>query len=206
MSDLERRVRALLPRLHLLMEGTTSKRPEPKPIRPTFESRAPANTHPDRTGPPSPDDSLLLYFLDRYGRATTPSAKVAVVAEVEIRLLKRVDGKAPRAVAGSNRDRSTTVDSAERDRRIAEDYVDLGPAEVSAIESEAYGWCPAANVRRVRALAAKDTETGRPRAEQDTDRAYALELRAAGHSIGSIAMRLAKPKSTIQRWVAKRAA
>jgi hypothetical protein len=110
-----------------------------------------------------------------------------------------VDGKVQRATAGAI-NTAAPVDSEERDRRIAEDYRGLDPSEVAAIETEAYGWCPTANVRKVRIQRKRDPKTGDPREGAQNEREYARELKANGVSIRSIALRLGKPKSTVQDW------
>lgn len=195
---LEQRIRVLIGQLAKLSEAP-SQTLQPKIARPHAESRPPKGAKPEKRGKASPDDSLLHYFLEGLEAVTSQSKKVALVAEVEIRLKKRVDGKTQRATAGAI-NTAAPVDSDERDHRIAKNYVGLEPAEVAAIETEAYGWCPEANVRKVRIQHKRNPQTGEPRPDS-SEKQYALELRREGISIGSIAVRMGKPKSTVQSWL-----
>jgi hypothetical protein len=205
-SSREDRVDRLRVQLSLLSEAPAQSLRE-RVSRQHASSRPPAEAQPDREGVPSPDDSLLAYFLYRYENARSDSARVAVVAECEIRLQQRLNACSAR-VAGSMRhhaDEKAAIErSEERDRRIAEDYPGLDPAEVAAIATEAYGWCSPANVRKCRLDRERDPTTGYREARPDDLVAYARQLKATGrHSISSIAMRVGKPKSTVQGWLAK---
>lgn len=199
MKDLDQRIRVLIAKLSMLSEASSQQLDQPRIARPHSESRPPKGVQPDRKGKPDPDDSLLHYFLEGLERATSRTRKVALVAEVEIRLAKRCDGKVQRATAGAI-NTAAPVDSDERDHRIAKEYTGFEPAEVAAIETEAYGWCPPANVRKVRIQHKRNPETGEPRPDS-SEKQYALELRREGVSIGSIALRVGKPKSTVQYWL-----
>lgn len=198
MRDLDQRIKELTARLSLLSEAPSQKL-LPKVTRPHADSRPPAGSDPERKNL-GPDDSLLDYFLERLEKVETDTARVALVAEVEIRLAKRVDAKVQRATAGAINVAAPT-DTDERDCRIARDYVGLHPAEVSAVETEASGWCSQANVRKVRIQHGRDPETGEMREQALNEREYVRELKANGVSVRSIALRLGKPKSTIQDWL-----
>lgn len=194
------RIGVLTTRLAVLSEATSQKF-DPKVSRAHASSHPPAGAQPERKGPPDPDDRLADYFEHQLEHARTCERIVAVCAEVEIRLARRLNADVQR-IAGAFGVGGYTQ-SADRDARIVREYVGLAAAEVAAIESEAYGYCPASNVRKVRIFAKCDPETGE-RSERDrSEEAYALELRAQSYSIGSIALRLGRPKSTVQRWLEK---
>lgn len=205
-SNHEQRVSRLVVQLQLLSEAPAQSL-SPRIARTKSGSGdGPAGAQPDRKGGPSPDDSLLTYFLSRYEAATNDSARTAIVAECEIRLDQRLDPSSVRGAASlrtAGTEEQSKQRTAERDKRIAEEYPDLEPAEVAAIESEAYGFCSPGNVRKVRVVAGRDALTGRPEDRPDDQVDYARQLKAAGHSLSSIAMRIGKPKSTVQGWLAK---
>jgi hypothetical protein len=199
---LEQRIAELQTQLRKLSEAPAAKLNKGGK-RGIPDSTPPPGSQPDRKGNPDPDDSLLHYFLWKLDRASTATARKAVVAEVEIRLTRRL--KRPQdaeVVAGSTSSIIAVHDRIEeRDRRIAEEYEGLEPAEVAAIESEIGSYCPEANVRKVRFQHKRDPETGMETGEEPRDRAYARELRDAGLSINSIALRMGKAKSTVQSWL-----
>lgn len=201
---LDSRIHTLLAQLQKLSEAPAARMNKGGKRAP-HESKAPPGAKPEHKGSPDPDDSLLHYFVWKLDKAKNETMRKAVVAEVEIRLERR-KRRPPSAdiIAGSTSQLIAVRDRIkERDRRIAEDYVGLEPAEVEAIESEIGSWCPQANIRKVRILAQRDPKTGHKREQEVGGEEDAVRLSAEGLSIGAIAFRLGRPKSTVQTWLAK---
>jgi hypothetical protein len=125
---LEQRIAELQTQLRKLSEAPAAKLNKGGK-RGIPDSTPPPGSQPDRKGNPDPDDSLLHYFLWKLDRASTATARKAVVAEVEIRLTRRL--KRPQdaeVVAGSTSSIIAVHDRIEeRDRRIAEEYEGLEP-------------------------------------------------------------------------------
>lgn len=206
MTELEHRVADLQVRLIVLSEAGTLNLQLETHGKP--DSTPPPGANPDRRGVPDPDDYLLGYFEYHLARARTEARKKALVAECEIRLRKRLNGREARAVAGSM---GTSAPSgilmnknvrSEHERRVAENYEGFTPEEVSAIEGEAYGYCPVAHVRQVRLNAHRSADTGEPETPADISekRQYVYKLLDNGVSIRSCAQRASIAKSTAQNW------
>lgn len=206
--ELEQRYDELVGQLRLLSEADSLSIVSFGSHRGKLEGSAPKGAQPEKRtdewgGPYDPDyDPLLLWFLWRWARAEDDERKQrAVLAEGELRLARRYKHQ-PGRVAGAVNAGSMHHESEEdRDLRIAEAYIGLAPVEVKVIETELRGFCPEANVRKVRIQHKRDPETGQPREDSNDERSYAVELRKHGHSLGSIAMRIGKPKTTVSRWV-----
>lgn len=201
---LRARIDQLVVRLHTLSEASGQSIVAFSGNR-KHESVEPKGVKPDWKGEPDPDSSLLVWFVWRLERTREDRAVVALVAECELRLERRLR-KQPGRIAGATYE-GQLEPSSERDRRIAEDYGGLDAMEVAAVETERAGYCSEANVVKVRLRAQRDPQTGvrlpdRPSTVEGR-KARARELKAAGDlSLREIGMQLGVSHSTVANYLA----
>ena len=170
------------------------------------ESSAPAGTifgDSDRRYDPI-RDPLSLCLEQRWNEADDDRERRRVCAEYETRLKhwrKTIPGKVNSGHYEGQPVEVVREEERKRDERILTLYEGFEPGEVAAIETEGYGYCSEASVRRLRGQNRRDHETGRLRPGQPDDKSRAEALRAEGMSIREIGIELSRPKSTIQSWM-----
>jgi DNA-binding CsgD family transcriptional regulator len=160
--SLDDRIHALAAQLSTLSEASAALAPDavrvsggdPDRFPPGFRDGQPTGAC------PSPDDDLYGWFEWRVRKAGDDESELlAVVTEGEIRYGKRTH-RAPVDMQAGAVGVGATVDPVERDKRIAQGYPGLSPAEVRVIETARAGYVSEANIRRVRILAGHDPEDG----------------------------------------------
>ncbi len=149
-------------------------------------------------------DPLALCLEQRWNAADDDRERRRLCAEYETRLKRwrrTIPGKVNSGHYADKPVEYVREEERARDERILTEYEGFDPGEVAAIESESYGYCSEASVRRLRGLNRRDHETGYLRRGQPDDQSRAEALRDEGMSIREIGIELSRPKSTIQGWL-----
>lgn len=201
MRTLEERIADLIDRMTLLSEAQSSSVVAFTSTHGKLESSEPKGAHPDRKGPPHPDhDPLIVWFVYELERRETDLERRVLVAKAEVLYERRVH-RQPGRIAGAMFE-GAPESTDERNARIISEYEGMDEFEAASYESERAGYASPASIRLTRLKHRRDPHDGFMVEKSDED--YAVQLHAEGMSYGQIAVKIGKPKSTVQGWVERK--